>query len=193
MGSFITKTNLKSEMSIDTLDTDYDSLLDALATAVENIFDELTGRILLEGERTEYYNSEAYGSKIFLKNRPVKSQSDIQVWDDPDWEWGSDSLIAAADIRVNLEVGIVYYDGSFFEGSQSIKVVYTAGYTVANIPASIKEIFVRQACHWYSDAKSKQWALISISHGTGAGSITKRELRNSLLPDFDALVTREMS
>lgn len=191
--ALIDKDDLKTELGISESDTTYDTLLTLMASMVQSLFDTLTGRTIESGERTEYYNSDSYNDTVLLKNWPVTSKDSVTLYDDPDWEWGSDSQIAAADFTVDLVEGIIYYDGYFYEGKQSIKVVYTAGYTTVTFPAGWKEIWTRQASHWFYEAKNKQWHLQMISPpgGGGGGSLMTKSLQDNLLPDFALLVARE--
>ena len=187
--SLLEKSDLKTYLGLTDSETQFDSQLTSIAAAVQSIFDELVGRTTESDEFTEYYDSPSRTQKVFLKNFPVTVDS-VSVYDDPDWVWAAASQLAAADFRVNLVTGIIHYDGFFFEGFQSIKVVYTAGYASDTFPAGWKEIWTRQGCLWYKDVKNEDWGLGNIVHGSG-GSVFKKDLIDNLLPDFALLVEQQ--
>lgn len=189
--ALIDKDDLKVELDMAAADTDFDDLLAQVALAVQDLFDELTGRTSEEASHTEYYNAPYGTEQIMLNNWPVSSDTDPEVWDDPDWNWDSgDKLTIDDDFRVDRVNGIIFRDGFFYEGKQSVKVTYTAGWSTTTFPDSHKQIWVRQACQWYQDAKTKGWAIVSIGNPQG-GTLTKKELVDNLLPDFVALCNRE--
>lgn len=186
--AFIDKDDLKVEMSI-TGSSD-DTLLEALATAVLSLWDELTNMTWAEAEHTEYKDSPKNSSSVILDNYPVTSEASITLYDDPDWEFGSDTLIAASEYACDLNRGIIYYDGVFNKGNQSIKVVYTAGYNDGNVPSWLKQNLVRQASFWFKQAKNQQWAVSSVTFPGDSGVISFKQLKDNLLPDFVLLADK---
>jgi len=179
MGNFIDKDDIKTELN--TTDTTFNTLLDLLAAAIESMWDELTCRTWYTTTHTEYHRAPERTNKIFLKNYPVTSVA--YLYDDPDWEYGAASLISSSDYHTNADNGVVVYDGYFYEGDDNIKIVYTAGYTASNVPAWLKQLLVRQACHWFEQAKNKRWHVSSESH-PGGGTISYSQLKDNLLPEF---------
>lgn len=186
MPNFITKEEVKTLLRIE--DSAYDELITSLCNGVESLWDELTERIWFRTTHTEYHDSESRNSKVFLENYPVVSVTSL--YDDPDWVFGSSSLIAAADYTTNLKNGIIHYDGGFYTGNQSIKVVYIAGYTSGAAPDWFKELLKRQICHWYEQSKGKRWA-VSTEAQPGGGNISYKALKDNLLPDFVMVAERE--
>jgi len=74
------------------------------------------------------------------------------------------------------------------EGHQNIYVKYTAGYTDSTVPTWLKQTLIRQASHWYRQAKDQKWDMSSKSEPAGAGTVAYTRLQNNLLPDFWAFV-----
>lgn len=185
--AFIAISDAKVELEIN--NTTYDALLTPLVSAVLSIWDELTGRTWAQAAFTEYYSAPAHQNMLLLRQHPVASSPAVQMWDDPDWEWGSDTLVAAADYRVDEVTGIIYYNSNFHEGKQSIKVSYTAGYTDAGVPEWLKRILVRQVAVWFQQARNREWHLSSKATPEG-GSISFSNLKNNLLVEFVDLARR---
>lgn len=193
--SMITKEDLKLELGIK--DTDNNDLLEAIATGVEGLFIELTGREWSQQALTEYYNAYEQHNTVILRSFPVATDPAVQMWDDPDWNWTSDHLIPAEDYRVDYVHGVIYYNSFFHVGNQSIKVSYTAGYEeteegVVTIPAGTKQILIRQGAHWFEQAKDSKWDKSSIAQPGGMGTTSYKNLKDNLLPDFVMLIEREI-
>jgi len=186
----ITYDDVKVELDMDEAETKWDTLLTNLCSAIQSIFDLKTGRTIEETAHTEYYSADMYTSEIYLKNFPVKSGASFSLYDDPDWQYGSDTLISASDYKVSLTDGIIYYISHFFRGKMNIKVIYTAGYTATTLPDAHKQIFVRQCSHWFKDAKNGEWHIDSMSIPQG-GNIMRKRLDGNLLPEFENLVMIE--
>ena len=192
--SLITKEDVKLELGIK--DTENNDLIEAVAAGVESLYVELTGRSSLAKQAlTEYYNAYEHTNTVVLKSYPVATSPAVQMWDDPDWNWTSDHLIPAEDYRVDYVDGIIYYNSYFHTGKQSIKVSYTAGYettgSVNLIPAGTKQILVRQAAHWFEQAKDSKWDKATVAQPQGMGTTSYKNLKDNLLPDFAMLIERE--
>ena len=190
--ALITKDDLKLELGStqEVYDDSYEELLSAMAAMVQDLFDQLCDRTLERTSHEEYYSNTRGGSIILLKNFPVEEGS-VDLWDDPDWEWGTSDKVDSSDYRVDYNKGVIYSNSQFFEGNQSLKVTYTAGYTTSTLPSSIKRILVRQACHWFNQAKNKAWAVTGQGNPADGGSVSYLTLERNLLPDFNLLVERE--
>ena len=184
MGNFISKTDLKTELEIASDNTDYDTWLDLMTNAVESLWDQMTNRTWFKTAFTDYYDSPRYTNKVFLDNYPVTVTPALTIHDDPDWVWGSDTLIDSDQYRADYIKGIIHYNAYFFNGNQSIKVGYTAGYAADDLPKAIKQLLVRQACHWFKQGKGQIWDVSSESQPAGAGTLSFKGLQDNLLPDF---------
>jgi len=191
--ALITKEDVKLELGIK--DAENNDLIEAVTVGVEGLYKELTGKTVVEqAALTEYYNAYEDQSVVILRGYPVATTPAVQMWDDPDWQWTSDHLVPAEDYRVDYVHGVIYYNSYFHVGNQSIKVSYTAGYTetgASAIPSGSKQIMVRQAAHWFEQAKDHKWDKASVAQPQGMGTISYKNLKDNLLPDFAMLIERD--
>ena len=182
--SFITKADLKLELGI--TDTGNDLLLTVLASAVESLWDKLTNRIWAKTTHVEYHSSKQEDSGIILDNFPIISVTSI--YDDDDWVYGENTRVDSDDYTCNFNAGIILYSGKFYEGKNNLKITYIAGYEDADVPAWLKQVLVRQACHWFKQAKDQRWDMSSKAEPAGGGTISYKGLEKNLLPEFVMLV-----
>jgi len=108
-------------------DTDEDALLAALINSASEAIERYTCRVFGSQEFTEYHDG-AGRAAIVLRHLPVLSVASVHS--DPDREFTEANLIDGADYTLDSEAGLIRLDaGTFAEGSQNVKVVYTAGYS----------------------------------------------------------------
>lgn len=183
--ALIAASDIKTELG--TSGTEWDTLLGVLANAVQSVFELKADCAIESAARTEYYDGGR--DAIVLKHRPVASTPTPQVYEDSDWVWSAGDLLTInEDYRIDYESGIIYFESAVESGRQAIKVIYTAGYTSGTIPTGLKEVLVRQAAHWFLQAKNKEWAMSSVSLPGGAGTTSYADLEGNLLPDFIMMV-----
>lgn len=186
--ALITVDEVKSELNIS--GTDQDTYIGTLRNAIESLWDEETGRTWESSERTQYYNSPEHSQVLMLDDYPVSSTADFDIWDDPDWEWGDADKIDTDEYRIDYDEGIFYYDSYFYQGKQSIKVTYTAGYTSNTFPNGLKQILIRQICHWYHQGRHRLWDKDTETEAAGGGSVSFKALKDNYLPEFALAVDR---
>jgi hypothetical protein len=85
---------------------------------------------------------------------------------------------------LDKEIGCLYNPKGWVVGKQNIYVTYTSGYTSSTLPYRIKQLLIRQACHWYRQAKGKNWDYSSIDKVEGGTLSFKKVDDYNLLPDF---------
>lgn len=185
--NLIARSDVKSELNIS--DTDQDSYIDDLINAILSLWDEETGRTWLETEHTEYLNAERGQEVIILNNYPVSSTANFYIWDDPEWMWEDFTILDNTYYRLDYDLGILYVDGWMWKGNQSVKVNYTAGYTYSTFPDGIRQILVRQMCHWYHQGRHRLWDKESLDLNVG-GSVSYKKLKQNYLPEFRALILK---
>jgi hypothetical protein len=185
MAALLTKEDLKFELGIG--DTENDELLELLAAGVVSLFERLTGRTIEQSEFAEFYDIDEYSSTVCLKQRPVSSVS--AIYDDPDWNFDETTRVSVSDYTVNKASGIIYNQGYWSRGRQSLKVAYRAGY--ATLPAGWKRIFCQQGAHWFRLSKDARWDMSSIAMPEGAGTMSFKNVEQGLLPQFVLLVQLE--
>lgn len=97
---------------------------------------------------TEYLDGPDpwYSDEIKLRHRPVQAITSIH--DDPDRQYGADTLVASTeyDDGIDLAAGRVRlnYDAThaWSESRRAIRVVYTAGWTDGSAPAGLRRALI---------------------------------------------------
>jgi hypothetical protein len=104
-----------------------------IINAVSHRFNSETGRLLKSRAHTTYHDGNG-GSVMHLDQYPVVSVStNIDIRVDSDWDFTTGDKVSSTNIRIYANEGKVYIDNDTFDvGEQSVKVVYTAGYTVSS-------------------------------------------------------------
>jgi len=120
-------------------DNNDDTLLTNLISRVEKEVKEYCQRDFEATDYTEYYDGDGTDT-LLVDNYPINSVSEL--YDDPDRDFGADTLIDPSDYVIYSEEGKVVLDGSVFsKGKKNIKIVYNAGYTT--IPADLEQAVIK--------------------------------------------------
>lgn len=150
-----TLADIKDRLGIASDKTEDDTTINSIIQGVSEIFNNETGRILLQPDTdvTEYYTGS--GPHLQLRRYPVISITSIR--ESPLYTFGDDSLLTPnEDYRVisNGKKGIIYRVG--FEWSQfedAIEVIYRGGFCPAGqtpgenevaVPADLREAAIEQ-------------------------------------------------
>ncbi|MBW1709928.1 MAG: hypothetical protein JRG97_13320 [Deltaproteobacteria bacterium] len=189
--SFLTVYDLKLELGLDLNNREQDARLALMAGMVQDLWDNLTGRKWASQAYTEIQSiPDNIMTRLFLKNYPVSNLESIKI--DGNREWDDDiELLDAGLYSFDPETGIIYLDIFLPEGSRTVQVKYTAGYGYDDLPASIKQLMIRQACYWYKQAKTASYNTTNSSQ-PGGGSVSQglNMLKDGLLPEFSAAAAR---
>jgi hypothetical protein len=194
--ALISLTDLKAYLSADTgdeflTDTSTDNELERIINSASLYANRYTGVDLLSREHTEYYDGDG-SNTLFLDNFPVTTAvADIDLWIDTDREYEDDDKIETGDIILYSSTGkIVLEDTVFSRAPQSVKITYTAGYSLANVPADLAyAIKLICAAMW----KKKKDKLVNVTGVTLEGtSVTLTEkdipaLAKEILDEFARL------
>ena len=144
MGRIITVKEFKDFLQLD--GSAEDGLIISLIDAVSTDIERRTGRTFKE--RTglvEFYDSKG-GRKLFSRRRPITTTTTLELRVDPDHEFtADDDLIeetggTVGDFTLDRNIGLFTLVGTrtFNRGPQIIRLTYSAGYTVGNIPDEAK-------------------------------------------------------
>ena len=140
-----------------------DAILDNLINNVTAAFESYCDRKFKTRTYTEYYDSEYGNDRIYLNQFPIEANGITSIHDDLDWSWGSPTLVASSNYRVSHNRYIVLKNSaaSFNEGTQTLKVVYVAGYTT--IPADLENACVVEVLRLYDAVDNKAIGLAGKS------------------------------
>jgi len=131
------RANVKDFLQIQTVSNDIDDNINETINRVSTMFETYCGRTFKSASFTEYHDGGS--SFIFPKNTPITSITSIS--EDSSWAWAAASIISSSSYRIT-DSNSIYYDGIFSSGIQSIKLIYTGGYTTLPqdiVQASITE------------------------------------------------------
>jgi len=151
----ITISDVKKELSNVMRGADFDDdLLTNMVNGVWQLFCTMTDRTWEAGSFTEYHTIRNVNQKVIaLRELGISSITTIHN-DTNGWAYEAGDLIAAADYTYDATEGLVYFSNALTVGiHRSVRVVYVAGYTTDTTPADIKQVLIRQAAHWYKQAK----------------------------------------
>lgn len=144
-------------------DTNDDTFLTNLISRVEKEVKEYCQRDFEAADYMEYYDGDGTDT-LLVDNYPINSVSEL--YDDPDREFGTDTLIDSSDYIIYSEEGKIVLDGSTFsKGNKNIKIVYNAGYTT--IPADLEQAVIKLVAAEYLEGQG------SVNAVEGEGQQTR--------------------
>lgn len=132
---------------LDISNTSDDGRIGHLIEVVSREFDTECHRAFLEESHTEYRDGNGT-SQLWLENAPVSAVTSIHV--DSVRDFGGDTLVDSDNYFVDTDAGVVIRNtGHWPREHRNIKVVYTAGYTQANVPLDLRgAVYERVAQLW---------------------------------------------
>lgn len=117
-----------------------DSIIESMINRASSWANDYTQRLLLSRVNTDYYDGDGTGTLI-LRQYPVTALSNL--YDDTDRVFGGGTAInVTTDVSLDSNNGLIRLVNqavAFNVGIANIKVVYTAGHLLSNVPASIQE------------------------------------------------------
>lgn len=162
-----TLADLKSYLGLS--EETHDTLLTALIARASEAIERYCSREFAQLARTEYYDGRGV-SRLVLRQRPIAASPAPVVHDDPAREFGDASLIAADDIVLHADDGILELaSGVFSDASLNVKVAYTSGYAAA--PAPLAQACILLAASLFNRARQGADGIASEGHA-GAYSVT---------------------
>ena len=131
--------DMRQFLELSATDTSRDPILVNLIFEISIAMEEYCHREFEKAAETEYFDG---GNEcLFLKRIPLSGavpnfSIDIRV--DTEHLWGSDTQLDDDFFVAESDSGILTYNyGRFLGGAQTIKVVYTGGYTRATLPKDL--------------------------------------------------------
>lgn len=118
--------------------TTYGTFLTAILASAADYMNNYTDRVLVDGGNdtaiTEYISYFGDGQTLYLDNYPIGAITSIH--NDQNWDWDSTTALDSTFYRKNNERNaIVFISGQLTEGTENIRVIYTAGYGAEGAPA----------------------------------------------------------
>ena len=144
-----------------------DDLIEDLITRITTLFENHIDKNIKSREYTEQYDGLGV-SNLITDQYPIISIDSIH--DDTTWEWGSDSTVGSTDYRIHTDKTHVILQTTLVNGSQNVKIVYTAGYEV--IPTDIVQVCIEEVLRKYNHRRDFDVTARSIGD---AGSVTYTE------------------
>lgn len=123
--AYCTRSDVKTYLGIASTDTGKDDTIDLLIPDAQAFIDEYCGMSFEAAALTEYHDGGS--NKIFLNRFPVDKTQTIQVWDDWQRVYGSDTFIDSADYYVDENTGVIKFDYPVGGSPGAVKVSYTGG------------------------------------------------------------------
>ena len=162
-------------------ESQWDGLLNEIISAVSSRTSAYCNRDFELKERVEYHDG---GRRyLYLKGLPVVSISSIHGSDA--WTWDEGALIPADHYRLLGGGMVAYRYGVWPYGPGALKVTYTGGYALDEIPADLEMAVRTQAA--YEFKRRRDIGLESVSFPDG--SIQKVNL-GEFLPEVKAVLNR---
>src|SRR5512138_2228974 len=130
----ITLHQLKSFLSISTIDGTYDAMLQSFINDAVSELDALCSRQFEHCEHTDITNGSG-GITLILSSYPVSDVTSIEVLIDDEWKnifTDRDDITNSAIVLKELGIIKLLRSYIFPKGEMNIKVVYSAGYKYAD-------------------------------------------------------------
>jgi len=147
-------------------------LLEEIINSTSTFIENYCRRKFVSQEHTEYIDGNDR-NKLRIKEFPVTVLTSVQLYDYQS-ETVLDTLTEHTEFELYYDEGILYKGGCWTRGRKNWKVIYTAGYTTANMPEDLKQA-VNQMCSLIYTMKNKQGiksekiGSYSISYGAASG------------------------
>lgn len=143
------KDNVKDFIGISNFNPTDETLIENLIDRVTDMFERYCRRKFKQATYTEYHSPQSRDDKIFPKNYPINSVTSIH--DDPDRAYGSDTLITASEYGIVDDVYVEWIDGAFSGGTNSVKIIYSGGYST--IPEDLSQACIEEVARRYKRRK----------------------------------------
>lgn len=136
-----------------TKSSSHDDLIDRLINVGTTFIENYCGRVFEETEYLAEYHDGGIRN-LFVKNPPISSEADFNVWSDPDRDFTSDDLIPSTDYGIYYNAGIAEFEYKLLTGKRSVKVQYTGGFSI--IPADITQVVIELVGRKYKEGIKAQ-------------------------------------
>lgn len=148
--------------------TAHDDALDALIAAASEAIETFCCRRFAVESHTEYHDGGH--DRVMFRHRPVTELTGL--WDDPVRAFGDATAVAASEVVLDEERGLlVLRSGRFAAGIRNVKVVYSAGYDT--IPDDLAQGCALLAAAWFNRAREGGDGLDARSAAGGSAAFSR--------------------
>jgi hypothetical protein len=156
--------------------TEYATFLSDMLASVAEYMNNYTDRKLIDGGAdtaiTEYVSYSGDGQTLYPDNYPIGAVTSIH--NDQNWNWGATTALDSTFYRINNERNsIVFSSSELTEGTENIKITYTAGYGATGAPTIPEDLAL---C---TKILFTQWLHDSAHRSLGKGSLHATEIKSS--------------
>lgn len=167
--SLATLDEIKSYYDMTGSDAAVDDELAEISVRISKIFETYCDRSFESTTYTEYHDGDNRNG-IYLNHYPITSITSI--YDDSEWGWGSDYVVASGTYRIKDERAVTLKAGyTFHNHTQNVKVTYVAGYST--IPADLNHVCIVEVIRSYKSRKEVDVTAKTL--GDGSISYTSRD------------------
>lgn len=159
-----------------------DTVIENMINRASAFANDYTQRLLLSRVNTDYYDGDGTGTLI-LNQYPVTALSNL--YDDVDRAFGAGTAInVSTDVVLDNNNGLIRLFNqavAFNVGILNVKAVYTAGYSLANVPASIQEAVLLYVANAYrSQYLGQRFGATSEHVGDRSTTYSNDEIMNQV-------------
>jgi hypothetical protein len=146
-----------------------EDLLGHLIEAVSDYIEQQTQRKIVERALTEYYTGNGTDC-LLLRSFPVASSPVIDIREDGQYVFGTDTKLDTTDYTLDEETGELFKvnGGTWTTARRAIKIVYTAGWTQATVPKLLRTAAYLILGAIWKARSMRSWGETSRSAGSGS-------------------------
>lgn len=160
--ALVTLDDVKNYFGVIGSNASDDDLIEELIERVSFDFTHFCGRdSFLASNYTEYVDGNGT-NKMYLKNTPINSITSI--YEDQEWIWGDEDIVASADYRVT-DLNIIYVD-KWLIGDQNYKVTYNGGYST--VPLDLVQCCVEEVVRKFKHRKDFEILSRTLEDGSSS-------------------------
>jgi hypothetical protein len=144
---FVTTDDIKNYLGdMDEISSSEETLLQQMIDSVQALFEAYINRKLARDVFVEIHDGE-YSDKLFPNNVPVSSIQSIHQSIDRTWD--STTLMPTTEYTIAHNTYIQLFTRTL-NYPQSVRVVYTAGYTTDTYPPDLKQATIEQVAYKFT-------------------------------------------
>lgn len=175
MANLTSLANVKEFLQIKTADINSDAILNNLISRITAEIETFCNRKFIDPgtNYTEFFHGHEWSQHIQIKNYPIVSV--ISLHDDPNRNYGSETLIATTDYIIESDSGIIRLDGlKFSKGYNNIRVIYRGGYTAT--PADLEHAAIVRVAERYLESQGEVLMTVGEEVSTRVGEFKNQAM-----------------